>query len=80
MNYQYKIWGLKLTKSEPFLHHSNKEIIWDGVNKNILLDQENDLEIARYFAKAVKNSTLPKHWKIWIETTQSKDTEEIGYT
>ena len=74
-DHPYKVFGFKLTKSEPFTD-SKGASVWDGVNNKTLLGQFTDLTIAIHFAENVKNS-FPDNWRITIENDDMGTSEEI---
>lgn len=62
-----KIFGLKLVAREPILDGRTKEIIDDGINRQIQLGSFGDDLVAKRFAENVKKNCKKRHWKIWTE-------------
>lgn len=78
-DYNFRVFGLKTIKSEPFINPDGN-VIWDGVNVEILLGQFKINESALLFAQNVKNNTSKKSWRIVLKDIVNNIEEEIGYT
>lgn len=61
------VYGKQTKDSDPFLHYKTKEVIDDGVAKQITLGQFDDKDRADRFMANVKANTKKGHWKMWVE-------------
>jgi hypothetical protein len=69
---KYIVKGKKKGKDKPFLDIKGN-LVWDGVNKEIILSTCNFTELqANSFADNIKRNDKENRWKIWSEKT--KDT------
>jgi hypothetical protein len=75
----YKVYGLKLTKSDSFADSKGVEV-WNGINQKTLLGQFVEIQVAINFAENVKNNSPKKSWLITVENSELGTSEEIGYT
>ena len=84
-DYPFKVYGIKLVKSEPIVNNTGQDgtkgsIVWNGINIKLILGQFKEESVARNFARNVKNNTQKKHWRISLINDLLHMDEEIGYT
>lgn len=68
--YKYTVWGLKLAKREPFIHYKTGEVIDDGINRDIILMQNDDKKVVDFFVERLKERIHHRSWKIWVIENQ----------
>lgn len=66
---EFIVYGLKLGKSKPMVHYKTGEVIWDGVNRPIVLDRESNEKVAKMFLSSIRG-TVGRTWKLWIESAK----------
>lgn len=64
--YPFSVYGLKLTKSEPIVDQKGN-VLFDDVNRPILLGGSTNENAAKFFMNNVKKNTNGHRWRIWLE-------------
>lgn len=63
----YTVYGLKQAKREPMIDHRTKDIIDDGINRQMILCRTDNKELSDFFYKSIRARIHGKSWKIWQE-------------